>query len=462
MSRAKKDFLLVLSSQVISMAVSIVRSLVLPYFLTITAFGYFQSYLLYISYAPFFCLGYNDGVYLRYGDKKYEDLPVQRIAAPNLLFTLMLIFFGLIINIVSFFVVHDSNLSFALLMSTFYMVFLGLNTLILQIYQVTLQFKSYSIISILVRVLSLVCIVSLLLCGVLDYKYIVLVDLLTFSIITFYLVLANRKLFFAKHVFSSFSFDEFFESIRGGFPLMFANIMGMLILGLGQFAIQIYGGIEQFAQYRFGVSISSFILMAVSAASMVVYPMLKRMDSDHQRQKYGEFSELLDKTIILVIPIYYMAVFLIKSLYIEYEGLIPYFGVLLCIVFFQSKIYIVQNSFYKALRLEKSLFTDNLISLASSFILLVIFYSLFRSPSVVAIVSLGAICIRYFITLHKLNPLMDYTNNPITVELIILLIFIFTTLLVPFIPGMVINVLTLLIYIIMRRNQLLNIIKVLK
>ena len=157
-----------------------------------------------------------------------------------------------------------------------------------------------------------------------------------------------------------------------------------------------------------------------------------------------------------------MAVFLIKSLYIEYEGLIPYFGVFLCIVFFQSKIYIVQNSFYKALRLEKSLFTDNLISLASSFILLVIFYSLFRSPSVVAIVSLGAICIRYFITLHKLNPLMDYTNNPITVELIILLIFIFTTLLVPFIPGMVINVLTLLIYIIMRRNQLLNIIMVLK
>lgn len=459
MSKVKKDFLLVLSSQVVSMAVSILRSLVLPYFLTVAAFGYFQSYLLYISYAPFFCLGYNDGVYLRYGDKKYEDLPLSKIAGPNIIFTCVLLVFALLINLISVLVIKDENLLFALFTASFYMVFLGLNTLILQIYQVTLKFKEYSIISILVRVISLLCIVALLLLGVVDYKYIVVVDLLTFVAITIYLVVSNKQLFITKHPFDGFSIGEYIESVKGGFPLMFANIMGMLILGVGQFAIQIFGDIEQFAQYRFGVSISSFILMAVSAASLVVYPLLKRMDDEHQKKKYQEFSNVLDKSIVIIIPLYYFAVLLIKMLYPHYDGLVVYLGVLLSIVFFQSKVYILQNSFYKAMRLERALLIDNLISLASVFVLLAIFYSFLRSVITVAIISLAAICLRYFISAIKLNPKMGYTKNLFSIEIIILLFFVGSTMCLPMEISLVCNLIVLGVYVVVYRKQLLMIVK---
>ena len=56
-----------IGAQALSMLLSILMALFLPKVLGIREYSYWQLFIFYISYAGFFHLGLNDGVYLKQG-----------------------------------------------------------------------------------------------------------------------------------------------------------------------------------------------------------------------------------------------------------------------------------------------------------------------------------------------------------------------------------------------------------
>ena len=58
------DIIVAFLAQALSIASSVATTLILPKFLGIESFGYWQLFLFYVSYIGFFHLGINDGVYL--------------------------------------------------------------------------------------------------------------------------------------------------------------------------------------------------------------------------------------------------------------------------------------------------------------------------------------------------------------------------------------------------------------
>ena len=54
--------------------VSLILVLFVPKILGVKEYSYWQLYLFYASYVGFFHFGWADGVYLKFGGKKYEDL----------------------------------------------------------------------------------------------------------------------------------------------------------------------------------------------------------------------------------------------------------------------------------------------------------------------------------------------------------------------------------------------------
>ena len=72
-----KNTIYVIAAQSISLILGIARTLLLPVLLGITNFGYWQVYLLYMSYVGIFALGFNDGIYLKYGNYEYDELPKE-------------------------------------------------------------------------------------------------------------------------------------------------------------------------------------------------------------------------------------------------------------------------------------------------------------------------------------------------------------------------------------------------
>ena len=74
MKKMKKGLAQVLFANIIFLLVGIVSNFLLPKYLSIESYSYIKTYALYISYAGFFHLGYNDGMYLKYGGKKIENI----------------------------------------------------------------------------------------------------------------------------------------------------------------------------------------------------------------------------------------------------------------------------------------------------------------------------------------------------------------------------------------------------
>ena len=64
----------VVVSNVVGLLVSTIVVLIIPKYIDISQYGYFQLYIFYVGYIGFFNFGWPEGIMLRYGGKKYEEL----------------------------------------------------------------------------------------------------------------------------------------------------------------------------------------------------------------------------------------------------------------------------------------------------------------------------------------------------------------------------------------------------
>lgn len=421
-SKTFNDFLQVALSQVVSIAVSIVRSLILPVYLGVTGFGYFQSYLFYISLLPIITLGYNDGIYVTYGKYDYKDLPFRKISSGNRIFTFILIIFSLSIILLSVFLISDKILLFVVCLSCLYGIFLGINALTMQILQDTRQFKEYSIYSVLARIASLLLILIVIaLKG--SVCAIITVDLISFIVITASLLFRHSNLYFSK-IDYSLGISELKKSVLKGFPLLIAGLIGILYFGGGRIIVQVLGGIEEFSYYSFAISIASFISVAISSASLVVYPTIARYEQHQKIQAYNTMNKYLKLMIVAIPFVYYISYYLVIYVYKEYTSILSYLGIVFIMMYLQSFISILHNTYYKAMNLEKQLLKDNLLSILSLVILGFLLYYFTNSIISIAIITLAAFVTRYFISIIRLKKTLSKNISINIEELIFAAVFI--------------------------------------
>ena len=86
-----RNFRYVFSAQIIVLLFGVIRSLIVPILISVSDFAYWQMYLFYSSYVGIFALGFNDGIYLKYGGDQYEELPHRRLRSAIRIHLLVLI-----------------------------------------------------------------------------------------------------------------------------------------------------------------------------------------------------------------------------------------------------------------------------------------------------------------------------------------------------------------------------------
>lgn len=417
----RKAFGIVFLAQMSGMFVSVLRSLILPIFLTVVNYGYFQSYLFYISLVPIITVGYNDGIYLRYGKYSMDELPVGRISSANWYFIIsQLIICGVLI-IGGLYVIEDKYIKFAFILSCSYGLFNSLSGLLLQVFQITQRFKEYAIYSVLPRIISTCLILCFIFAGYRDYKTIILCDFISFSLITVYMIIENRILFFQK--FSRYKgLEEYRLAIEAGVPLLIAGMVGILMMGSGRLVVQIMGDIQEFAYYSFAISIASFISVAISSISTVLYPMISRMDGDALKNKYIVLNKYLKILIVAIFPFYYVICFGIEYVYPKYSPSLGYIGILLSMMYLHSLIYILQNTYYKVFRLERKLLFDNSITVIILLLLMFPIYYFTKSITLIAILTFIGTLLRYLISSFRLGKIIE--ENIINIREITILILV--------------------------------------
>lgn len=454
-----KNVIYSIFAQGISFVLSIVTGFVLPKAMGITQYGYWQVYLFYAGYVMLFCLGYNDGLYLRYGNLDYDQLPFKKLRSSMRIFIVMISIMTCILFVLSF-REHDSNKVFAFSMTSLNLIILGINGTILTVLQFTNRIKLNSILTIANKAIFVFIVVLLMLVKRMDFRLIIAADLLTKILLLSINIYKSRELFIGKTGSIKEGFKELVIDMEVGIKLMLANIASTLLVGIGMFIVERFMPIETYSLYSFSTTITSFALIFITASSLSLYPLLKRVEEKKLPDFYINLNKLLCFILFILLIGYYPIYFLIKYQFSSYAGIFVYFYLLFIIIVSQGKMQFLINTYYKILREEKAMLKANLSGIVVALVIIIPFFYLTRSIfSVVAGTTITLIwrCYASEVYLKKKMGIKKYSN--IIVELSMMFLFIISVVLKEQIIGLTIYVMAVCVYAYINRVVLKSYVK---
>ncbi|MGN9160349.1 lipopolysaccharide biosynthesis protein [Clostridium sulfidigenes] len=419
-----KNIIYSVIAQGISFILSIITGFVLPKVMGIAQYGYWQVYLFYVGYVMIFCFGYNDGLYLRYGNLNYEQLPFKKLRSSMRIFIGIISAMTCILFALSF-REHDTNKIFAFCTTSLNLIILGINGTLLTVLQFTNRIKLNSILTIANKVIFVFIIVLLLLIKRMDFRLIISADIFTKLLLLSININKSKELFIGETQSVKQGFKEFWEDTSIGIKLMLANIASTLLIGIGKFIVERFMSIETYSLYSFATTITSFALIFITASSLSLYPLLKRVDEDKLSTFYVNLNQLLCFILFVLLFGYYPIYYLIKFQFPSYVGIFEYFYLLFIIIVSQGKMQFLINTYYKVLREEKAMLIANLSGVVVALIIIV--PSFYFTHSIFAIVAGTTItliwrCYASEIYLKKKMRIKQYSN--IIVELLMMFLFI--------------------------------------
>jgi hypothetical protein len=247
------------------------------------------------------------------------------------------------------------------------------------ILQSTGRIKEYARNFIIGRVLYIVLILGFLSVGYRDFEYMLLADIIAKIVALIGLGYVCRDIVFTKGVKLSAGIHEFWINITTGGKLLFANIAGMLIIGIVRFGIERNWDVTTFGKVSFSLSISNFILTFIAAVSVVIFPIIKRSEADRLPTVYDTLGSLLSGGMLIFLIAYYPIQKILLLWLPHYYEAIQYFAILFPISMFEARTSLLINTYLKALREEKAMLIINGFSVLLSLVTTVIVTMLFKN-----------------------------------------------------------------------------------
>lgn len=420
-----KNSIFVLISQSVSFILGISKALILPVLLGVTNFGYWQVYLLYMSYVGIFALGFNDGIYLKYGKCDYHELPKQVLRTSIKLFVLAQIVVMVLVSLLILFE-PDSSKQIAMLWASLNIPIAGLTGVLIYILQVTNQLKKYSFFTVLDKIIVLIIIFLLFIFKSDAYLLVVIADTFSKFFVLIFMVYSCRDILFGKGCSLNTAYKEMFENISVGVKLMLANFAGMLVLGFGRFMVERFDSVEVYGTYSFAISTINLVLVFITAIGLVIYPTLNRLDEKRYPKYFEELNNIIEVLVFTLLISYFPLKVLISRVMIDYVQIFNYLPIVFAIVFIQTKMQILINPFYKLLREEKAMLNANIVGLIMAVMLVVPLYILTKAVMMVALGTFIAMGIRLYLSQIYLKKILEVDSNlNIITEVLGILVFIF-------------------------------------
>jgi O-antigen/teichoic acid export membrane protein len=422
-----KKFLYTLSSNFISLIISTLVVLIVPKFISVEDYGYWQLFLFYSSYVGFFHFGWNDGIYLRYGGIGYRELNKTTFFSQFYMLILLQLMIAVIISFIGVFFLKDDNKSFIILMTALSMIIVNVRHMLLMILQATNRMEEAAKINIFGRTLFSFMIIVFIFVGFRQYKLMILSEIIGNLISLFYAMYCCRDMLFRKISNFYFNLKEVTENISVGIKLMFANIASMLIIGTVRFGIERSWDVTTFGKVSLILSISNLMMLFINAVGLIMFPILRRTDEKRLPIIYSTLRDFLMAILLGVLIVYYPLKIILSTWLPAYEDSLIYMSLLFPIFIYEGKMALLINTYLKTLRKEKQMLRINLISfilsLSITFITTIYIKNLeLAILSIVILLMFRSILSEVF--LSKVLSISIYKD--IFLEVIITIIFIVT------------------------------------
>lgn len=443
------------TANIITMLISVIMTLILPKFLGVTDYSYYQLYIFFISYVGFFHFGWIDGIYLKIGGMEYDELNKNSYIAQFWLLNIFEIIIAFVVSIFAVNFIKDIDKSFILISTSICGVITILRTYLLFILQSTNRIKEYAKYTRIDRLIYFVIVILFLFLGFNNYKTVLYIDIFSKLVALILCIGKTKDIVFGKINIDKNIFVEIFDNINIGIKLMLANIASMLIIGVVRFGIQNNWNIETFGKISLTLNISNLLMTFINAIAVIMFPLLRREEEKNLPKIYTILKNTLMLFLYMML-IFYYPIRLILSLWLpQYSDSLRYMALLFPICIYESKMSMLVNTYLKAFRKEKYMLAINVISFILSIVLTVVSVFVLNNLTlaILSIVFLLAFrCILGEIALTKTMDILVYKD--IVIETILTLIFICSSWFIDNILCLVIYSCFYLIYVFIKRREI--------
>lgn len=368
-SKFLKNIKYAFTSQGISLLLSVLMSLLVPKFLGVEKFGYWQLFIFYSGYVGLFQFGLSDGVYLKYGGTTYEDLDKSSIGSQFKFssfsqtgIALLIIFFALAL-------LSEEKRIFVFIAVAIYLLMNNLWQYLGNIFQAVNETRIYSISVLIEKLISIISIVCLILIKIDIFEIYIIMCIFAKFIALIYCMYMGKEILFAKKLPLRLTIIESIYSSKIGINLMLANVASPLIIGVGRFIIDRVWGVNAFGKFSLSVSLTNFFLQFISQVSMVLFPVLRQSNEEQLKKIYKTINDAL-AIIMPMVLLTYIPMKVVLGLWLpEYKISLEYLALLLPICIYNGKMNMLCITYFKVLRKEKFLLKANMIAVGMNLIL---------------------------------------------------------------------------------------------
>ena len=423
-----KNFFRALSANVLRIVFTLVLTLLLPKLLGEQEYGMWQLYLFYVTYASYNSFGWSEGIYLKYGGQDYYKLDKKLLAGQIWSVAIYELILNLVIGISVWCFAPESAKSFILCMA---FVSAGLDTIrymLQSLLQSTNRIKEYARIVMMERVLFFSLAILFVVIGSRAYEVFIWSEIIARIIALIYAVFICSDAIFVKAADLKSTWTEAKYLISCGFKLSFASLASQLIIGIVRLAIEREWGTVVFGKVSLTLSMSNMLITCLMAVSVVLFPVLRRMEENKLRNLYPVLR------MMLTIPLYAILLFYIPMKYIlclwlpQYADSLKYLAILFPICIYEIRTTILNNTYFKTYRKEKVILYVNVFTVVVSLLFTCVTVGVMKNLdlAVVSIVLLMMIkCMASEFMLRSMVGKMSWRN--ILQEVVLTCVFILSS-----------------------------------
>lgn len=403
---ALKNIIRVAMSNITTILSGIVVGFLVPKVLSLSGYGYYKTFTLYVSYLGLFSLGIVDGIVLKYGDKDYDALERNRFRAYFLWYMLMHICMALMM-LVAAFLMPNKDMKIITVMLGMNLIAVNVTGYFQHISQITQRFKEYSYRKVIQSILNVTIVVLMYIVFKQGYQidynwYVLSIVIMNYLLMAWY-IYTYRDIVFGKRLRLEESYRNVVDLIKLGFPLLFANLCSTLLLTIDRQFVNFTFNTEDYAIYAFAYNMLSLVTVATSAISTVLYPMLKRAESDNVAEKYPYLVGIVMIVVYALMLAYFPLVLFVNWFLPKYSMSLDIFRIILPGIAISSTVTVVMHNYYKAIGRNKEYFAKSVVILTLSVVANAAAYFLFGTMGSISIASIFTIVVWYILVDYRLS-----------------------------------------------------------
>jgi O-antigen/teichoic acid export membrane protein len=404
-----KDILIYSLGNGLLLLFSFIQVFIIPKYLTVEGYGYWQLFILYSTYVGILHVGFIDGILVRWAGKELARMGDEiRTAFRFLILEQVVIIVP--VALLLYFLIRPP-LQWLWLMILAYAFIMNLVTFFMFTAQAIRRFGLLTTVNVGRGLAFLLLIIVLFATGYFNYHYVVLALLTSFLLALFTFAFWFRKYLWGEKPAISPLWACGKENISIGIFVLLGNFAAVLFLTIDRLMVSSFFTIEQFAVYAFATAIVIAIYMFVRAVSEVFFPYLSRAVPQLQNRAYqiGKLAIVLVWAAILAG--YFPLARLIEYYLPHYIASLPIMQILLCTVGFGSLIQILHVNYYKAYRMQRQYFLWGLAALALSSVLSVLAIKVWGTLESVAIAVSISFAVWYIVNELSLRPMVGKSHR---------------------------------------------------